>query len=201
MEENQLRKNKIKYITENIINLTDTYIFELYKTICQYIPNSKYNKNIIRYDANIYIESNLRHVNKTQLDNLYKIVYDVLDHTETDGDKKKRITLEIINQFLEKMNMVKIKDFLEFKNVRRELLISEDFKNLVEDNKDYIFTEGGFSKHDCGVYSKQIKTPQISIFKGMLNQIGYELESESKRKTTKGECKCITYYSIKHQNI
>jgi hypothetical protein len=111
-----------------------------------------------------------------------------------------RIALEIINKILTEMKKNEIKDLCEFVDIQREELTKDKYKKLITDNLEYIFNNG-FSKFECMVYQKTIKHPHLSVLKGMLKTLGYELCSRRTNRTTNKIRVDDTFYSIKRKEL
>jgi hypothetical protein len=81
----------------------------------------------------------------------------------------------------------------------RDEILSDVCKDLINENKNYIF-ENGFSKNRCKVYQTKIINKHFSLFKGMVNQVkGYVLKSKTKVKTHNYErTPYIDYYIDKN---
>jgi hypothetical protein len=110
--------------------------------------------------------------------------------------RMKEIMLEIINKLLKLMNKNEINDLCQFTDINRDELIKDKYANLINEQKDYIFNCTGFNKYICQVYQKKVTNVHISILKGMLKQIGYELISKNHKKMIKGVYNTYTSYSI-----
>jgi hypothetical protein len=176
------RKKSVKYILDNMIDIEDDVIDVLYDKIIEYVPNKLVKKTKLkRLEKVLYINSNLMFIESVNIDKLKDIIYDSLNHIETENEKKTRITLEIVNKILEANDMKQINKLIEFIRVKRDVIISEETNKIIDDNKEYIFNNG-FSKVGCKVYHTYIKTPQFSILKGMLKEIGYEMKSKTSSK-------------------
>jgi hypothetical protein len=195
----QERLNKIKLIKDNLVNLPDDNLSEIYDKLFN-MMNNKIKKGITdRITKTYYIDDNLKYMDDEHVIIFENIIINCLFHEENCQDKMKRVVLEITNKLLTSMEKTLILDLCDFNNINRNELLSDQCKKIINDNKTYIFSNG-FSKHECNVYQTKLKNPHISIFKGMLKQVGYELCYENKTKMTKGIRKRYTIYFIKKQD-
>ena len=176
------RINIVNYIKNNIINIDEDDIDNIYNKINLIIPNKVKKKGIlIRADKILYIESMLRLVEIDILKEIKENIEDKINYVETEEDKKTRITLEIINKILFANNIKQIKKFTDFISIKRDIMLTDKSINIVNENKEYIF-KNGFNKTGCKIYHTYIKSPHLSIIKGMLKEIGYEIKSRVKSK-------------------
>jgi len=190
------RKSNINYIKDNIADVDDSDIDMLYDKITEIVPdNKKERDDIKRLQKILYIESNLKFVENEDLDNLKVIVYESLNHIETNDEKKARIVLEIINKILEANNIAQINNLTDFIRIKRDIILSNETNKVIDDNKEYIFNNG-FSKAGCKIYFKNIKTTQFSIIKGILKEIGYEMKSKLGSKTINKIKESFMVYNI-----
>jgi hypothetical protein len=177
-----VRINIVKYIKDNIVNIDEDDIDNIYNKINQIIPNKIKKKGImIRAEKILYIESMLRLIDIDVLEEIKENIEEKINYVETEEDKKSRITLEIINKILVANNITRIKKLTDFISIRRDVMLTDESINIVNENKEYIF-DNGFDKTGCKVYHTYIKSPHLSIIKGMLKEIGYEIKSKVKSK-------------------
>lgn len=173
-----IRKNKLQFVKDNLDNVTDRYIDNIYNSVNEIIPNKK---NIIkRIDKMKYIEANIGYVEDDILGKINNQINKSLGIVENKEDRKKRVVLEILNKILVAIDKDEIKSIDEFVDIRRDDLLNDDVKELIEENKTYLFNKNGFSKTDCKIYQTNIKFPHFSIIRGILKEVGYELISENK---------------------
>jgi len=190
-----LRKTKIKYIKDNIVDVDDDDVTTLYEKAISVAPRKLKNENQERIEKVKYIENNLRYIDDLNLDYLKDRIEKSLIYEETDEDRKKRIVLEIINRISVAIGKKQIKDLCDFVNIRRNMILSDDVKTIVNDNREYIF-KNGFNKAECMVYQKNLRNPHYSIIKGMLKQIGYDIVSKNTSKYVNKVREMFTVYSI-----
>jgi hypothetical protein len=176
------RKINISYIKDNIADVDDSDIDTMYNKMIEYVPNKDKKKKLSRMDKVLHINSNLLFVENDNLESLKDIVFNSLNHIETENEKKERITLEIVNKIFEVNGLEKINKLTEFVHIRRDIIVNDETNKVIDDNKEYIFNNG-FNKVGCKIYHTYIKTPQFSILKGMLKEIGYEMKSKLGSKT------------------
>ena len=192
------RKSNINYIKDNIADVNDSEIDILYDKIIKIVPvkiDNKKGDEIKRLQKILYIESNLKFVENDDLDNLKLIVYESLNHIETNDEKKERIVLEIINKILEANNIAQINKLNEFIRIKRDIILSNETNKVIDDNKEYIFNNG-FSKAGCKIYYRNIKTTHFSIIKGILKEIGYDMKSKLGSKTINKIKESFMVYTI-----
>lgn len=188
-----VRKTMRIYIIENLIDITDDQI----KEICDKISDILQKKcgDMNRPQMITYIEKNIRNVDDANLTDLKNTIAGFMNYEEPINDKKKRIALEITNNLLLAMNKKKIENLIDFIDIRRDDLLSNNCKKVIDDNRDYIF-ENGFSKEECMVYQKKLRNPHLSVFKGILKQVGYELTSKNKSKRSNGVRDMFVMYYV-----
>jgi hypothetical protein len=144
-----------------------------------------------------FIADNIKYYDDKTIDFIEKVLRESLSQKQYSKDKKLRIALEITNQILKKFGKEPIYDLCEFVGFTRENMLSEECKKVIEDNRKYIF-DNGFNKGKCGVYQKKaLANPHFSIFKGVINQAGYELCSKSKNTAVKKVRTVFTIYHIR----
>ena len=151
------------------------------------------------------IKKELINLSDKDIENIYLIVKNKLNdpangNVESEEEKMKRVMLEIINKILNLMNKDQVNDICEFVDVRRNELLKIEYSELINENKDYIFSNG-FNKHECQMYQPKIKHSHISILKGMLKQLGHTLKSINHKTIIGGEAKAYTTYSVQKINI
>lgn len=177
------RKGKLLQIINNLHFVDEDNFTEIYQIVIQKVElqrNEKNNKN-----------------DKLPDEDEKKVIKKMIKR-ESKNVKMKRVMLEIINKILVLMGENEIDDLCEFVNVRRDVLIDDKYAKLINDNKDYIF-ENGFNKYQCQIYQTKVKTIHISILRGMLKQIGYELYSKNHKRTINGVFESHTTYSIQER--
>lgn len=193
-----IRKNKRLYITDNIADVTDNQIKKLCNKISTIIQKQCGEMNRLQMVS--YVEKNIKYVDDDNLGDIENMMAEFLTYEEQDNDRKKRVALEIANKLLLAMNKKKIYDLENFDDVRRDEILNDECKQIIDDNRNYIF-ENGFSKEECMVYQTKLKYPHLSLFKGMLKHIGYELMSKNRSKRSDGVRDMFTVYYIKNSNV
>ncbi len=195
--ETHIRKNLIKYIKENIKEVSDIDITSIYNIINNEIKcKQKEDVDLNRHYKINYIDNNIHYVEKHHLIDIEKIIIQSLAFEECPELKMEKIVKELINKMLVAMDKKEIKNLSDFIDVRREIIIDQKCKDIVDSNSEYIFNNG-FSKLECGVYQKIIKYPHLSILKGMLKKIGYELCSKTRSEFIDKKRHVYTLYTIK----
>lgn len=191
-----MRKDMISYIEDNIGNASDKDITELYNKMSE-IVTTKITDNVLnRVNQTIYIESNLKYMNTDNLYYIKNVIVNSLSSEESKDDKMKKITLEIINKLLIEMKRKPIIDLCDFTDVYRDEIIKDKYKNIIDENLEYIL-ENGFTKQACMLRQKKVtKHYHLSVLKGMLKSIGYVLQPKIKNKSVDNERKILTFYSV-----
>jgi hypothetical protein len=187
------RKNIVQYIFDSIVYIEDENINMIYDKINIYVPTKKNLSD--RIDKIKYIENSIKYIKKNDLNEIKLMVEKSLIYIESIEEKKHRIVLEILNKMLDVMGKNKIKDLIEFIDIKRERIIDNDIKKIIQDNIEYIFNNG-FNKSECMLYQKHLKNQHLSILKGIIKEIGYELISKNKTKHIDKKKTMITEYSI-----
>jgi len=182
------RKTMRMYIIENIADISDDEISKIYKKLCD-ILNDDNDDNNNRKHMLSYIEDNLKYIDDKNLLDI-KSMIDIFLNNMTENDKKINIVIDIINKILVANEMDKINDLTDFVNIRRDILMSDVCKQIINDSKTYIF-DNGFDKYKCSVYQNNLRHKHFGIFKGLLSQAGYKLVATMITKGGK-----YTVYSI-----
>jgi hypothetical protein len=202
--ESKIRKDLVNYVKENLVNANGTAISKIYTKINDILNREENNdsdlassnsNDISRYKQITTIENNLKYTNEEELEDINKILNNSAIK-ESQEDKMIRVALEVVNNILVEMNKNKIQDLCEFVDVQREELTKDKYKQIINDNLEYIFSNG-FTRSECMVYQKTIKYPHLSIMKGVLNSIGYELCSKRTNRTINDIKIEDTFYCIK----
>jgi hypothetical protein len=189
-------KRNVKYIRRNFTKLENNIIDEMHKKIwCMINEKSTYTKKN-EFDLNKkinYIKYNLRYLSEKHFQEISNDVKPIID--EITYKIKYDLTLDIANKMLITCDKPKITNLTDF-NVVRHLLLTEECKAVIMNNIDDIFAKG-FERHICR-YNERSKTLyyQLSIFKGMLKQIGYVLKSTQKDKRINNKRTSYYYYTI-----
>jgi hypothetical protein len=206
--ESQIRKNTINYIKEHLETVSDSDIINVYNKIISVMNNnngtsshrarsSGININETnRITQIICIETNLRFMNKDNLEHIKKMIVNSINYKESTEEKMNRVMLEILNKILIAMGKDEIQNMCDFKNIHRDELIQDKYKNIIDVNLAYILNNG-YRKSKCMVYQqKTIKHYHLSIIKGMLKSIGYKLLSTKRSKISNEERNIYTTYHI-----
>ncbi|VBB17543.1 hypothetical protein YASMINEVIRUS_5 [Yasminevirus sp. GU-2018] len=191
------RAGKISTIKENISNIPDDILSDVYKIVCDTINKKKKAKDVpSRFEQVQCVENNLRYVDDEHITEIENLIV-AKEHEETQQETMKRVALEIANKLLEAKEKPQINNLCDFKITRDEFL-SDECKNVIDENKEYIF-KNGFSKGECKVGQSGTKYKHLSLFKGMIGQIeGHSLQSKLRFKTCNYERESFTeYYIIK----
>ena len=191
------RREKHKYIDDNIDDIPDKEIGEIYNKFTDVLKLEKTKKVIDRVEQMKYIDDNFRFIDDNKLLIIEKIIANCF--IESDDKKMRRVALEITNKILDSLNKPHIKDLCEFVNIRRDDILSEPCKAAIIDNKTYI-SDNGFSDLECFLYKTKLKHLHLSILRCMLKKIGYDLESKARSKRVNKERIMYTDYSVQLAN-
>ena len=189
------RKSTRIYIIENIVDIADDQLKELYDKFLEILQDEDDNKNIGRQQMLSYIEGKVKYIDDNNLLEIKSIIMKFLA-SENEYDKKVEIALELANKILEADKKEKIDELEKFTNINRDMFMNDDVKKAIDEMKEKIFNNG-FKKYDCMLYQKTIKYPHLSIFKGVLKQINHVLKPIHKNKIKEGSNGTFTTYSIK----
>lgn len=189
------RGTKVKYICDNIMLLRDDSLNEMHpKLFVSTESNEKEEKNSVEIAK--LIANNISYFNDNMIEYIEKNIKKSLSKKENPNEKKLRIALEITNKILKKHDLPPIYDLCEFKDFSREKMLCDECKNVINDNKKYIF-DNGFDKIKCGAYQKTQENQHFSIFKGILSQVGHKLCSKTRNSYATGTRLVKTFYYIK----
>jgi hypothetical protein len=188
------RKNKRIYISTNLKDMTDKQLNNICELIGD-ITEEKIDKLSNRRKFVKYIEDNLKNMDDGDITKIKDVVATYMIVEETDEDKMKRVTLEIINKMLRVLKEKEIENLENFPTIRRDDILCDECKNVMEENYDYIF-KNGFNKTECMVYQKKVKNVHFSILRAMLKKIGYHLRPLHKSTRNNGEKIQYTAYDI-----
>lgn len=201
------KRRLLVHILSSLKYARDDIIDEICKRIdneCKNHTDDEINNddNMIRYNQITYIEKNLEHVEESILDQLENFLCSnqFLNNKEKKSQnpkeaKQKEIVLRVINEILSMHGLDVIDDLDEFREVDREVFTGDECRNIIENYKSEIF-KNGFSKTDCMVYQKKLKYPHLSLVKGILKKIGYELVSKNKSEYVNRKKITKTYYQV-----
>lgn len=206
------RKNKIKYIKNNLCDLPDENVVQVYNIMkafindeTQCVPENAGTTNNLTNNENRDDGSSSGHsttdeisIGSSASNENYTNDKKDQQNIETKQDRMKRIALEILNKILVEFGHKEINELCEFVEIKRDELIDDKCLKIINDNMKYIF-KNGFNKTECNVYQK-IKYLQLSILKGMMKQIGYVLNSRNKKKMINGISSIHTVYYV-HKKI
>jgi hypothetical protein len=202
------RKQKYKFIKDNIDDLADDQIIQTYDIVNQIVENSDNCET--RYKQMLLIGNNLKFVDEINLDKIYSMMNNFINLQEkeilvdknidndTGNQKMNQILLDILNKILQAMGKEQIYDICDFADIRRDELLDEKYEKIINDYKSQIF-ECGFNKHECKIYQINVKNHHLSILKGMLKQLGYSLCSKNYKKMRNKTLESYTSYTIRRK--
>jgi hypothetical protein len=172
------RKSMVEHVLDNINIADDMTIDELY---------------LYAHDNNLMNDNGLKCIkvnNKNKIVNDKNIMYNIV--------------LNVVNDLLETIGRDKIERLEDFKEIRRDELMQNKCKDVIENNKEYIFSK--FKKAEIRYYQRDtLTTFVISALKGMVNKLAdYQFISKNhkNKKITKGsQAVNFTSYSVKKINV
>lgn len=132
-----------------------------------------------------YMESDkkilLELLNKYNKKKLYKMIEDISNIKIVDMkpiDKttdKYKMLLKLVNKILISIGKEEIDDLLLFKNIKREILISDTIKQIYSEMEKEIFTV--FNKKECGWYLRNsVKYYILSLLRHAAKQVDLEFK-------------------------
>lgn len=190
------RKIAISYIQNALDILNDNYIISIYEKTCEH-TGIEVDEIPKRHRMIEYINKNL---GKIEDDELFKIQKEINDFDDQDKHEEKLIVilLNVLNCVLETFenDVGKLSNIIEFKNINKKYLVTDEVRDAVKAKYEYIFKDG-FDKKKCQYYtSKNKPNSHLTILRGMCKQINYKIVSKQKMKMIKGEKHYESYYSI-----
>ena len=115
----------------------------------------------------------------------------------SDSKQKYAACLKFINEILKNIGSPEIKDLTDFKNIRREDIISEPNKKVLEEMSEELFVY--FNRYLFGWYRRSTTKNYILTFiRKMCNDLGLELVSVTKHHKKNKRDGFTLYYSIKN---
>ena len=108
---------------------------------------------------------------------------------------KTKLALELVNDILETINKPSINTLEDFKDIDRELLITDQVLQMITKYEPKFF--GPFSKIKLKYYHKNIhKNYQLSFLRGMAQELDYKLGSKTYKKQENTVVKTTQLYSF-----
>ena len=120
---------------------------------------------------------------------------------DNQNEIKYNLILEFVNKILSFNNCPNITNLLDFKDVPRETMISDECLKFTEEMENDVFKY--FDKNKSGYVNKKrsIKTYPLNFLRGLLRQINYELinrtDERSEKINGRGYRRKWIFYSIK----
>ena len=111
--EAHIRKNKVKNIIDNIMNVHDDGILDIYNIVTGSIK-TKHKICNQRVDQIKFIEDNMRYFDDNIITEIDNKINAIVLNEETDDQAMKRISLKIINDIFTVLGKDKIKRFRRF---------------------------------------------------------------------------------------
>ena len=114
--------------------------------------------------------------------------------------KQNKILLDFVNALLVQINKNQIDDLIQFIDINREDLVTQECNKIYQEHESKIFTV--FSKQKCRWYKrKEIKNYVLTLLRTMCSEVGlsftYEQKDVSVEINNKYYRKTGTFYSIK----
>ena len=106
-------------------------------------------------------------------------------------DIKYKVVLKFLNEILEQLNVEDITNITEFRNIKRNDILSDQCKIIIDNNIDNLC--GAFGKVKLDYYNRSIrKAYMATLLRRLVTLCGYSLES--RRKDKKIRNKIISWY-------
>jgi hypothetical protein len=193
----QSQENKIKIIENNIKYLPDDIVSNIFNVMTYDKDNIKVNTISSSYRENRikYIENNLDQLDQSTFATIENTIKTYLKEVGNKEKRKVHITTMITNKILDLNKTPNIKDLCDFKEVHRNILMSDECKAIFDFYGDEIY-ENAFVKTECITHKKKTRCPHISLYKNMLKNMGYNLVARTKIKLVDGKDKGYTTYYI-----
>ena len=188
-----LRKNKLIYISENLDNVSDDQIYNIYNKVVE-STHKKSNNCKNRADWLSYVEKYLRYVDDLTLTYVKDMIEEHINNDKF-TIKKEAVVLDVLNKLLVGIGMNKIMKLTDFVEISRELLMSDTSKQIIMDNCEYLL-QNGFTKYECMIYQKKVKALHFSILKAIIKQTGHILKAIHKRTKKNNIMHIYTVYTI-----
>lgn len=103
-----------------------------------------------------------------------------MDNKLDKSDEKYKLALKFINNILVNAQKSEINDILEFKDINRQQIVTQQNLDILTNMESEIYKL--FDKVKCGFYRKS-DNYVINCLRGMIKQIGYKIILEQKDKT------------------
>ena len=119
----------------------------------------------------------------------------------TCNSQKYCTTLKFLNKILVNIGKPEINDLVEFVAIDRDDIIKDVNKAVISDMEDEIYD--AFGKAQVGYYSRnKVKYYILSLIKGMLDDLGYQIKSVNKRVQNNNFSRNTHVHTIvlKHEN-
>lgn len=186
------RDKRKNLLIKNIVNTSDEIITNIYNTIWQLCEEeSDTNKKESRIQKIKYIKTNLDFISDDDLSKINEII-----DNANDNQIKYDLLLDMLNELLDHLQLKKIANIINFKDIPRDILATNECKQIVLNKKEDIIN-AGFEKNANGFHTyKNLKYAHINIIKGLCKQLGYDFKSTIKSKMSRGNRTFTTYYYI-----
>lgn len=191
------RINKIKFIINDLINIPDVILNEMYDKINNMINTKKVKKEVLNRLKKVqFIKSNLENLEDDNIILIEKMT-NKEDREDTEIEKLTKIALELINKLLVAIDKQPIQNLSDFKDIHRDDMICSDIINVFNQNKKHM-TDNGFDDLEYVTYEKNLKYPHLSMVRCVLKKVNCELKSKNKSKTVEGKRIVSTVYFIQN---
>ena len=124
-----------------------------------------YNINVIEKQKNIKIPKSSLYIKKPKNSKISK------------DDEKYKVTIEFLNNILEVLGKKEIKEITEFKDIKRDDLLNDSCKKILDKHLDNIVKQFGKTKiYYCN--RKNITTYILTILRNIITLCGYSFISK-----------------------
>lgn len=176
-------RNNIRYARKEIVTIA-------YNEICKLCEDDQDN-NLIYAQKLDYIRANVAKLTEDELKNI--------DDKMTDAkiEHMKKVLLEVINEILEAIGELAIDEITDFKDVSRDLMLTDECRQVVSNNRIKII-DAEFGRNFSALHGhKAVKNEHLIVLKQMCKRIGLTMIAKHTTKIIDKQRICITKYYIK----
>lgn len=167
-------------IIKKIKNSRDVIVNDVYNKICVLCENEN-NNELPRPKKLKYIQKNMSHISDEDLASIDKKI------TQTKNEYKREIVLELLNELLEHIGEDAIDSITEFRDIPKNLLLTDECRQIVLDFNDKII-EAEFTKNLKSLHRyKTVQYDHYVILKQLCKKSNHTLTTKQKNKTINHE--------------
>ena len=198
MDNIMTHNHNITYIAKVIGDLNDTLIDKIYKQTCAYTENNidANNENITstmrRSHKTKYIVDNIKLIDVKNVKKIYNYLKACIE-AEKQAAKIFELIFDTVNLLLVAAGYEKIDNLCDFKNIERNMIITDACRNIIMKNIGHIF--------DNDLDRKIAKCKDhVTILRNALCKIGYSLKSYEKIRVINKKRIYYLVYRIEETN-